>query len=444
MPDPQLSARDPLRAESSIETTPRLASDPASAGGPPAGGLADPMPLAELVAARATLGPISHLDLTSREVIPAHHDLGEEVAEQVHRHLRVKIAALEADRLSGEVRAARQCRAATLERVRSPSLDARIRSALQTYLDSLAAWTEGARLDDFARTELAGVAVDGAPLRGDDLAFVLQMETIGCQTGLLRTPEGSVILWHTEEDRAQQGYSRFDRLRVVSFRWAGSSPPRVVTGFLYPDLLLGPAFGWSGDSYVQAVDSFYLDPASHLAGVPANAITWVCLLLAGERSTTEIARQLAPSHNGYALASARRHAGAVAAETTEFVDHAIVRTELAEQAGASHFQVNLLSSWGRLSVPGRERVEAGIEPTLQRRQIRARRALNLVSQQADGLASCARLLASRVGGAACNANPDVKAHFLCHLTAEGASFWVGPGPAIRQGSLLADSWSPPK
>lgn len=429
----------PQRSDSAASTRPCLTGEPEGA---PFSDLADPMPLADLILARDSLGPVVQLDLTAWDLVPAHFVLGEEVAEQVRRHLEAKLGALPPDRVRNELRAARECRRETERRSRSEGVDARISRMLRTYLDCLGAWAEGTRLAGFAREALAGVTVDGVPVSGDDLALLLQMETVGCQTGLMRSAEGSVIVWHTEEDRAHHGYSRFDRLRLASFRSVEGGRGRVISGFVYPDLLLGPAFGWADDVYIQAVDSLYLDPRNHVTGVPANAITWVCLFLAGEMMTADVVRALGPAHNGYAVASSRRQGGRVTADTTEFVDGVMARTELGEQPGSSHFQVNLLSETARDMSPGRELVDPGMERMLRRRRSRARRSLEVVRRQPDGIGGCARLLGSRVGGAAASANPDVKAHFLGHLTASGASFCVGPGPAIRQGRRIDVDWSP--
>jgi hypothetical protein len=53
------------------------------------------------------------------------------------------------------------------------------------------------------------------PLGQIDLAMFLQNDCTGCQTGMYRAQDGSVVLWHTEEDVEDEPGSGFDLLRIA-------------------------------------------------------------------------------------------------------------------------------------------------------------------------------------------------------------------------------------
>ncbi len=398
------------------------------------------LPLAELQVVRSSLGPIQHLDLTAHDVPGAHFELGTAVAAQVAAFLHKRLEALPDGQLAEEIRHARDARAELHRRARSPRLPGEIRQALDEYVRSLQAWATGAGLDGFARGDLGHLHIDGQEVGAEDLAYTLQNEMNGCQTGVLRESPTSVVLWHTEEDREYPGVSRFDALRLVSYRVVGPGGPRTVTAFVYPDLLPGPAFGWSGSSYAHAVDAFYLRPPARSSGVAANAATWACLYLAGALPTAEVARALAPFRDGYALSSISRTPAGLRGDMTEFIADTVISTPLPETPGGSLFKVNVLSDQAVRSAPGLEELRPARRAVLERRTARTARALRALGPAEDRLAGLARLLSSRVGGEFAYANPSVRAHFLCRLTDTRAQIWVGPGPAIREDHFFAGAW----
>lgn len=408
-----------------------------------AGGLvyASAPTLAELKAIQRSLGPIQHLDLTSLDMVKGCHELGAEVGHQVEVILDAKIASLDHAQLAQEVRHARQTRSAMLRRSNSRRTRGRVRWALREYLRCLSAWAAGARLDAFGGQALPDLRIDGLPVSADDLALLLQNESTGCQTGVFRDEDRSAILWHTEEDRTALSYNRFDKLRLASFKAMENGKSRVITGFVYPDLLPGSAFGWVDESYVQAVDAFYLRPQGNPAGVPANAAAWICLLLAGGISSAEIATALAPFYGGYAITSVSRIASSLRADTTEFVGREVVSTPLPDALGSARLQVNLLSDRASIAAAEHEDIPPELKQAQERRIARTRRALKAIARSPDRLAGFSKLLASRVGGGFAYCNKDVKAHFLCRMTMDGASMWVGGGPAIRPDAVLASAWA---
>jgi len=400
------------------------------------------LPLAVLEAARSSLGPIQHLDLSAYEVPQAHFELGGEVGAQVALFLRKKLEAIAGGELAEEIRHARKAQAEIQRRLGSSQIHGAIRHALGEYFRSLEAWAAGACLAGFARSVLGQLRVDGLEVGAGDLAFLLQNEPNGCQTGVLRESPSSVILWHTEEDREYPGLSRFDKLRLASFRVDGPGGPRTITAFVYPDLLPGPAFGWSGSSYAHAVDAFYLRPPGRNSGVAANAVTWVCLYLGGAFATADIARALAPFRDGYALSSISRTPAGLRGDLTEFIADTVLSTSLPETPGGSLFKVNTLSNQAVLAAPGLEDLRPARRRVLERRVVRTARALRALDPSEDRITGFSRLLSSRVGGEFAYANPSVKAHFLCRMTEKQAQIWVGPGPAIREDHFFAGAWSP--
>ncbi len=409
-----------------------------------AGGLVDggAPTLAELESIQRSLGPIQHLDLTSRDIVDAYHELGGQVGHQVEVILEAKIGSLDHAQLTQEVRHARQSRSAILRRSNSRRTRGRVRWALREYLRCLSAWADGAQLHAFGARALPDIRVDGFAVSADDLALLLQNESTGCQTGIFRDEDQSAILWHTEEDRTTLSHNRFDKLRLASFKATENGKSRVITAFVYPDLLPGSAFGWADESYVQAVDAFYLRPQGNPAGVPANAVAWVCLLLAGGISSAEIAKALAPFYGGYAITSATRTASSLRAQTTEFVARTVVSTPLPDVPGSARLHVNLISGQASRAASENEDIHPELKRAQERRIARTRRALEAIARSPDRLAGFSRLLASRVGGGYAYCNKDVKAHFLCRMTMAGASMWVGAGPAIRPDAVLASAWTP--
>jgi hypothetical protein len=349
------------------------------------------MPRAEVQRIRTDIGPLDHVDFTGTDIRRAHHELGCDVGPQVQRFVEWKAGKLGEARLLMELRAARAAASALRERLHARTPTGQIRGALGVYLDCLSAWAQGAGLDPVARGLLESTPLDGVPVTGEDVAFLLQAELAGCQTGMLRDTDGSVILWHTEEDHDHPERTRFDRLRLASFQCDTFGPARQFTAFVYPDLLPGPAFGWSGLNYSQAVDAYYLD--------------------------------------GYAMSALTHDRQSLRARTTEFVGDTVAYTSLSRKAGSFRTQVNLLTGWAARSANGREAIEPWRRWTQERRMARAQRYVKSLPPHADKLEAIWRLLTSRVGGSWAYANPAVKAHFLCRMSPDGLTLWVGAGPA---------------
>ncbi len=130
------------------------------------------------------------------DLVEAHRQLGVSIASQVHRtilHRMNTSVSYDVNRIH-EVASIRM---AGIERIRkSGSSPAIIRKAVTRYMACLEAWSQGA---DLVSLNLPGIA----PL---ELAVYLQDDHPGCQSGVYRLPDGSVLFWHTEEDVDELGY----------------------------------------------------------------------------------------------------------------------------------------------------------------------------------------------------------------------------------------------
>ncbi len=177
------------------------------------------------------------------------------------------------------------------------------------------------------------------------LFLALQEDEVGCQTGVYRERDGSVILWHTEEDYEQTPGERFDQLRLFSFRAADQ---RIATGFIYPDLLPGPTFGWHGNDFMQAIDTLHIKPVDFEDALMPNALAWLSLYLGTQVTREELSRSLGPFQGGYSLTALSKTGSKVGVEKIEFAnaDHTI--SHLESDAGCYLFQTNVIAD---LSLP---------------------------------------------------------------------------------------------
>jgi hypothetical protein len=387
----------------------------------------------DLEQVRAALGQVDPMDLSEMDTPSAHHRLGSDVRDQVRAFVMARLVTRPPGELHAELVRARQCAGETHRRIGSAGLPHAVREALETYLASLDSWAEGARLDDLAREAMGELRISGAAIQARDLAFLLQTEAVGCQTGLLRDRGGGVFVWHTEEDHDMTVGGRFDRLRLFTCRASPDSPSPSMTGFVYPDLMPGPAFGWCGPEYAHAVDAYYLRLSNQSPGIPANAVTWVCLYLGGALPPSQVARWLAPIQSGYALSSLSRTNGRVEAGVVEFLGEACIESGLGSTPGAWTFTVNMLSPQAVEASPGKEDLPPEIRRGQMARIARVHRAMKVLADDpGDWEPGLRRLLAFRVGGDFATSNPSVKATFIGRVAPQGASFRVDPGPGLRR------------
>jgi hypothetical protein len=391
--------------------------------------------LSELQAIKARLGKLVFLDFSTFNLVDAHRELGAHVRDQVHKLLRCKLNGLLEDQLRSLLQQTRVCHATLLDRSRSTKVSPVIRSAIWQYLACLEAWTNGADLAGFHHPHLEQWVSSLGPLSAHDLALLLQHDNAGCQTGLYRQKDGSVILWHTEEAFSSEPGGEFDQLRVAFFQAGNGSSCIKMAAFIYPELLPGPAFGWRSDGFAQAVDALFLRPFPRLQeGILANVASWITLWLGPAVDTQEIIEALGPFHDGYALNSVCTMDRQVRAKKVEFAGNLIFPIPLGETPGEFLFQVNVFSQRHRLDLLKLESVSLESRKAFEQRLRRTQRVLKCREPRQSSSEEARfflELLASRVGGEWAYANADTKAYFVNRVSPEGMEIWFGPGSALR-------------
>jgi hypothetical protein len=379
-------------------------------------------PISRLAEEKARLGEIVHLDLRGLDLVTAHHHLGVDVREQVQYIFGHRIAKWDIDELHRQIRVARNCKVAILEKIDDTRTIAPVRSALAEYLECLAAWSTGTGLDC--------VVSEVGATSGDELALVLQNDNVGCQTGVIRLSDGSVAFWHTEEDVDEEWGSRFDKLRLAWFEPPDAGWDGPMAAFIYPDLLPGPAFAWRSEWYAQAVDSLFLKPDANHGRMLANVASWVTLRLATTVETARILEVMAPFRDGCAFVTVHREGHDVHAQRIEFTGSWLSYTALGADPGAYLFQTNIITDQQSPFAVVAENLDQVSRPRFEQRIARTRRAVNRMNPSKPALPSLCCLMASRAGGEMAYANVDVKAHTAGRISLSGAEIWVEAGPAL--------------
>ena len=375
---------------------------------------------------------IVQLDFRDVDMQLAHQKLGEAVQPQVYKILNEKINIDDFQGFISNIRIARLMDKAIDQKINLPDLMPEIKRALIAYKDALRAWTTGAKLDRYQHDLLDGVKIDGLPVSGQDLAMLLQAEQLGCQTGIIRDQDHSILLWHAEEDVEPIPGARFDYTRIFSFCYQG----KHIYAFIYPDLLPGPTFGWRDDGYVQAVDTLYVKDDSSENSIPPNIATWLALCLGGEVPITEIVDSLSPFQKGYALMSVCQSSDKIVGEKVEFISSALEYTALSEKYGDYLFQVNMIAERDSIFKLKYEQIDETTEIALEQRIDRTNKALEEFIPTQNKIGFLHRLLSSRDGGGYAYANNDVKAYFLCRMSDTGLQKWIGVGVAKVDDDLI--------
>ncbi len=384
----------------------------------------------QLARIRDRLGPLVVLDYSALSLKEAHYRLGREVAEQVHRWLASMINELSSDQLQEAIRAARRSATEVRKKTENNEIAPEIREALVDYSACLAAWSRGAALDEFAHRIKGLNCVDGEPVTPLDLAFMLQTDTVGCQTGVMRAKSGDVVLWHTEEDMEEEIGSRFDRLRLVVLNMPSHSGNIKAYAFVYPDLLPGLAFAWRTDGFVQAVDALILRPQA--GAMYANVAAWVLLRLGPSLSSEKVITSLAPFADGYAIVTVAPSTESVVAHRIEFAGQWQMTSELGISADSMLFQVNVFSNPDAPITLACEGVSLDGRDTFEKRIERTEHALAQPIPENNLPAALLRLLSSRDGGAYAYANGDVKAYIVCRVSQGRLEARLGTGPALKR------------
>jgi hypothetical protein len=358
--------------------------------------------------------------------------LGQAARAQIQRTLTKRLDDLGGPQpVSAQIARARKIRAALMARMQRPGLAEAILIALGQYAACLSAWANGAGLDGF-RHPFLPLEVDHLPVSALELAVLLQEDEVGCQTGAYREHDGAVILWHAEEDVETEEGQRFDKLRLFSFRAAHGA---IATGFIYPDLLPGPTFGWHGAGFIQAVDTLHVKPVDFEDGILPNTLAWLSLYLGTDVSRRELTGALGPFLGGYSLTGVAKQAGRVSVEKIEFANDHLHCSSLGEAEGDYLFQTNIINDLS-LSVGSQEQTSAEGRAWNARRIARTARFMRVIQKSRHTRALILRMLQSRLGGESAYSNRDVKTYLLCQMEPGNTSIWVGAGPAMQSDELF--------
>jgi hypothetical protein len=383
----------------------------------------------DLRAVKDRFGGLVKLNLTGYDLVTAHRLLGEHTRQQVEKILKNKLDTWESGRIRTLLGQARACLALLSEKADDDRVDGRIRAVVSEYLECMATWANGAGLNTFVHPALAEYEALGRI----DLAMFLQNDYTGCQTGMYRVRDGSVILWHTEEDVEEAPGSGFDSLRIADFNVGDERHPIIMHAFIYPDLLPGPAFGWRSDGYVQAVDKLNIRDYSDLPrGMLANVLTWITLRMGPAIDERGIIEALQPYYDGYALNSIRLQEGSVQARKFEFAGNRVIMSQLSDQPDSFLFQVNIFSDRKHPYVAELEDIHPDWCKLYEQRVERAVHAMQKKDGDSDEeVKFFFNMMTNEVGDDNwAYANRDVKAYFIHRQSLREAETWLGDGPAM--------------
>jgi hypothetical protein len=369
----------------------------------------------------AEQGGLALLRIEADDMPAAHAALGAQLRAAIADVVERRLAATGAAELRAQLETMRQSRAHLERKAGAAALPAALRRALQSYLQALAAWAQGADLA--ALRPLAQRR--GAACSADDLALWLQDDNTGCQTGVLRAGDGSVLLWHTEEDTI--GY--FDRPRLVEMQIG----PARLGAFLYPYLLPGPAFGWCPRGLL-AYDSLSVRRSAG-GGTPTSTLSWILWSAQGELEPHATALALTPFLDGGAFTLVTRGERGVTAQVLEVGGELAVVAALADVPFAHRLQVNMVSEQAG-ALAALETLEEADRKPYRERLARSARQLEACAPEEAALQA---MLASDEGGEWAFANADVVAHLVARVSQERLALQIGVGPA-RAGAGFAASF----
>ena len=377
--------------------------------------------------AQRALGPITTLDCLGLDNLDAHRRLGQDAKVQIHKFLGYRLNNMgDRQQVSEQIRRTRKYQRALESRLKLPTLDEKVRSAVQQYQLALASWAEGAELGDFQHTLLEN------SVTAVDLATLLQEDEVGCQTGVLREQGGAVILWHSEEDYEISPNQRFDKLRLFKFKAING---RSACGFIYPDLLPGPTFGWQADDYAQAVDTLHVRPVDFEDAILPNTLAWLSLYLGPQVSRQELAQKLGPFQGGYSLTAVYKKDEQILVEKVEYANAQISACELGTSPGESLFQTNVIRDRS-LPIGAEEQTSPESRVWNEQRMHRTARFIRTIKNASNPRKMVLGMLASRLGGEAAYANRDVKAYLVLRMAPGETSILVGAGARTPDGDVF--------
>ncbi|APR79774.1 Hypothetical protein A7982_05121 [Minicystis rosea] len=379
-----------------------------------------------LLAERRRLGTVEVFTIEAGSLPEAHAALGARLAGPARASIRRRLEVTSAADLPRQIRDARASRAFLEERAGDDTLAREVRRGLHEYLDCLDVWGRAVGAASWLDEPLD---VDGQPVSTGDLALWAQDDNVGCQTGMLRQSDGSVLFWHTEEDRL----GLTDRPRLATFALGRET----LSAYLYPYLLPGPAFGFCKDQ-IHAIDSLVLQRGLAAEGAFTSVASFLVWRLRGAVPAREMLRSIAPHLDGCAINVVRPSGHRVQGETHEIGGRHVQSRTLGTSPGSFVVQANAVLD---LSSPLAEHEGLSIEERCDydARIGRVTAALEkrLGAAGEPGPADVLRLLGSRDGGRRAFANLTVKGHFVARVTAHGVEIHIGSGSALS-GDIYSD------
>lgn len=386
------------------------------------------------------LGTLEILDLEADTFPLAHEQLGKRIKEQVHKSIDHKLSGLPSyPEFQAQIHYVRDCLSKIRSKATDPQVDSQIRAVVLEYLDCLTQWGQGAEISQIDHPFIKKLRDSIEPEYNPDLliALWLQNDNQGCQTGMLRSPDGSVKFWHTEEDVEETPGDRFDKIHLAKFSIGQPDSKKTIYSIIYPDLLPGAGFSF-GKDFIYAVDFQHI-PSTDQPGFLANAGVWIAWRLGADYDPAQVIRSLTPYADGYTLNTVRQVTGdqgvQLEAKKIEFGRRLVQEFALADDPGANFISVNIFDPKGELARKI-EAIEEEDKSWYQRRLKRAQRALHLIplfTQRNIQLPELLRMIGFKVGGVtdAAYANVDVKAHVVASFSLKENAILVDSGPAIK-------------
>lgn len=366
------------------------------------------------------LGGFEYKHIFAQSIEDAHWQLGEYMKDDIRRILDKKTKSVSPDELMDQIVFVRKCRQFMADKMTDASVKPIIKTAFQEYFDSLSAWAKGADLDSYAKDAgLKGIS-------GEDLAWLMQNDNVGCQTAMIFDGK-DVYALHVEEDDEK----RIKHPQLISFHIGSGKTAEHLHFMAYPDLLFGSAFGWRKD-FAQFIDFLYLNNPDH-AGSLANTATWMTLRLGNSVNPKEVIDFLMPFADGYAFNYARVVDGKVTGEKYEVAQDQIRYTAQPQTKGSILYQNNIVYQ------PNTE-MAAHLDPPKDQREfvkrrLRIEKAVNIVNglkwTRKINFPKLLKVFSFVAGGDYAVASPRAKAHVGLHISEDGIDAYLGAGPGIR-------------
>jgi hypothetical protein len=273
------------------------------------------------------LGPLNTEVIEAPTLSEAHFKLGQQNSKRIQATLLERTTQMGPEKtqelleLSQKILAHMQKRAAELS-----STHPATSSAILDYIDCLQAWSQGENLGDSSLEK----------------ALLLQNDTAGCQTIMIRGDNGQIIFGHSEEDDTP------DRVRHndwTQFKFTTNGQSQTLTAYTsYKDLLPGPAFSLTPNG-IMASDAIFVDTPDKV-GFLGNTVSWILWQLGSEKDSQQIISQLLPSPSGYAINQAYwdQATGTVTGTIIEFAGSEISLKTVGNKPGDYSFHTNAIDT----------------------------------------------------------------------------------------------------